>query len=300
MSSALTAFSNDLASAVERAGRFVVAVHARPRTPSSGIVWKPGVVVTTHHTTERDEEITLGLPGGRTVAATLAGRDPSTDLAVLRFENGNLEPAATTSGEHLKPGHLALAVGRGPSVSLGVIRSASGPLRPRQGGSLDRFWHLDVTIYYGFSGGALVTAEGLVAGLNTSAIARGMAASIPTPIVDRVADEILRTGHIRRGYLGLGMQPVRLPEPLARSLHLDSPAGLIVLSVEPEAPAGQAGFLVGDVLLWMDGVRVTDTDDVQAVLDPSRVGKSVPAVLLRAGARVELAVRIGERPKEFA
>ncbi len=299
MSSALTAFSNDLASAVERAGRSVVAVHARPRTPSSGIVWKPGVVVTTHHTTERDEEITLGLPGGRTVAASLAGRDPSNDIAVLRFDNGSLEPAATTSGDQLGPGHLALAVGRGPSVSLGVIRSASGPLHSRRGG-LDRFWNLDVTIYYGFSGGALVTAEGLTAGLNTSAIARGMAASIPAPVVNRVVEEILRTGHIRRGYLGLGMQPVRLPEALARSLKLESPVGLIALSVESGAPADQAGFLVGDVLLLLDGIRVTDTDDVQAVLDPSRVGKTVPAVLLRAGSRAELAVTIGERPKESA
>lgn len=278
----------------------MVAVNARPRTPSSGIVWRPGVVVTTHHTTERDEEVTLGLPGGRTVAARLAGRDPSTDIAVLRFDNGGIAPAETTAGEKLGPGHLALAVGRGPSVSLGVIRSAGGPLRTRRGGALDHFWNLDVTIYYGFSGGALVTAEGLIAGLNTSAIARGMAASVPTPIVDRVVDEILRTGHIRRGYLGLGMQPVRLPENSARALNLDSPVGLIALSVESGAPADQAGFLVGDVLLSIDGIRVSDTDDVQAVLDPARVGKTVTAVLLRAGSRVELPVTVGERPKEFA
>jgi S1-C subfamily serine protease len=297
MGNALIQFSNGLADAVEQASRSVVAVNARPRTPSSGIVWKPGVVVTTHHTTERDDEITVTLAGGKAAPATLAGRDPQTDLAVLRVENGVAEPAAFGDAGMLRPGHVVLTVGRGPSVSLGAVSSTGGAWRTWRGGQVDRMIQLDVSIYYGFSGGALVDAEGKVVGLNTSALARGAAIAIPANTVSRVVDEILKRGHIARGYLGVGMQPVRFPS--GRKLHLESDSGVIILSVESDSPAEKAGLLVGDIIIALDGKPVADTEDIQEVLDPASVGKTIQARLVRGGQLIEVPVVVGERPRGY-
>lgn len=287
MSSTLLALSNDLAAAVERASSSIVAIDARPRTPSSGIVWRPGVVVTTDHTTERDEEITLTFSGGKSAVGRLAGRDPSTDLAVIQFE-GDASPAVTADTSTLKVGHLVLAVGRGISASLGTVSSIGGPWRTWRGGNLDHFVKLDLAIYTGFSGGALVDADGRVVGVNTSGLARGLATAVPVSTVNRVVDELLAKGHVARGYLGVGMHPVRLPE---------GRAGVIVLSVEPDSPAAKAGVFVGDVIVALDGRPVTDTDDVQSALSGARIGKLTPAQIVRAGAAIEIGITIGERPR---
>ena len=255
-------------------------------------------MVTTHHTTERDEEITVSFAGGATVPATLAGRDPQTDLAVLRIENGQGQPAALGDAEQLRPGHVVLTVGRGPSVSLGAVSSTGGAWRTWRGGQVDQMIQLDVSIYYGFSGGALVNAEGKIAGLNTSALSRGAAIAIPAATVSRVVEEILKRGHIARGYLGVGMQPVRLPS-VGQRLNLDPAAGVIILSVEPDSPAEKAGLLVGDVIVALNGKTVGDTEDVQAVLDPSSVGKALQAKLVRGGQLIEIPVVVGERPRGY-
>lgn len=287
MGSTLLSLSNDLATAVDRAGASVVAVNARPRTPSSGVVWRPGVVVTADHTTERDDEITLTFTGGKSTPARLAGRDPSTDLAVIQFD-GDAPPAVTADTGTLRVGHLVLAVGRGVSASLGTVSSIGGPWRTWRGGNLDHFVKLDLAIYTGFSGGALVDAEGRVAGINTSGLARGLATAVPVSTVNRVVDELLARGHVARGYLGVGMHPVRLP---------DGRGGVIVLSVEPEAPASKAGVLVGDVIVALDGRPVTDTDDVQSALSASPIGKAILANVIRAGTAIEIGITVGERPR---
>jgi S1-C subfamily serine protease len=296
MSQTLLSLSNDLAAAVSKASESIVAINARPRTPSSGVVWQAGVVVTTDHTTERDDDITLTLPGGQTVPATLAGRDPSTDLAVLRFTDPASTPAAATALAP-KVGQLALAVGRGPSAALGLVSTVSGPWRTWRGGHIDDFVRLDVAVYHGFSGGALVDASGSVLGINTSALARGLPMTIPAATVNRVLGDLLQKGHVARGYLGVGMQPVRLAPAVQQKLGLPAPAGVIILSVEPDSPAEKAGVLVGDVLIALDGKPAADTDDVQAALDPSSVGKSLHARILRAGTMIELPLKVGERPR---
>jgi S1-C subfamily serine protease len=296
MSQTLLSLSNDLAAAVAKASESVVAIHARPRTPSSGVVWRPGVVVTTDHTTERDEDITLTLPGGQTAQAALAGRDPSTDLAVLRFNDPGPAPAAQSAGPP-KTGQIVLAVGRGPSAALGMISSVSGPWRTWRGGHIDDFVRLDVSIYHGFSGGPLVDAMGHVLGINTSALARGLPVTIPAATVNRVLADLLSKGHVARGYLGVGMQPVKLPASVQQKLGLANPAGVIILSVEADSPAERAGVLVGDVLLALDGKPAADTDDVQAALDPASVGKTLHARILRAGTMIEIPVVVGERPR---
>jgi len=297
----LQALSNELASTVERVGNSVVAINARQRIPSSGIIWREGVVLTAAHTIKREEEITVTLPDGHSVPAALAGRDSGTDLAVLKFEGSGWSAADLSDISTLKVGHLVLAVGRagerGVSASLGVVSALSGPWRTWRGGEIDHFVRLDLSLYPGFSGGPLVDAGGRVVGLNTSGLARSAVIAVPASTINRVADQLLEKGHITRGYLGLGMYPVALPDSLRSSLNLPHSRGIIILSVEPGGPADKAGLLIGDVLLALDGASIGDTDDVQALLGPERVGKEVKASVVRGGGPLELSITIGARPR---
>jgi S1-C subfamily serine protease len=301
----LVAVSDELAAAVERARASVVAIHARPRIPSTGVLWRPGVVVTADHTVKRDEEITLTLEGGRRVAAQLAGRDSSTDLAVLTFDAAadvrGARPASVADAEALRVGQLVLAVGRpgdgDVTASLGVV-SALGPAwRTWRGGEIDRFIRLDLSIYDGFSGGPAVTAAGEVVGVNSSGLARGSAVTVPAATVERVVERLLRGGRTARGYIGAGMQSVRLPERLVASLGLTSDAGLIVLGVESGGPADRGGLLVGDVVVSVGGAAVREPADVLALLEPDRVGQPLVARVVRAGAPVDVPITVGERPR---
>jgi S1-C subfamily serine protease len=300
MENALMALSNELATAVERAGRAVVTVNAQPRMASSGVHWRQGVIVTAEHTVKRDEEITIGLPDGSSVPATLAGRDPGTDIAVLKAEN-LVNPTADFGSEQVQTGNLALAVGRatesGVNATMGVISAVSGSWRTWRGGRIDQYIRLDVTLYPGSSGGAVVNTQGEVLGIATSGLSRIAGLAVPVSTVNRVIDELLTKGHISRGYLGLGLQPVTIPDGLAKQLKLLNAAGVIVLSVEPGGPSERAGLLIGDILVGLDGKPIKDTDDVQSVLEPGFVGKPVAAVLVRGGALTEKSITVGERPR---
>ena len=297
--STLLALSQNLADAVEKAGRAVVAVNARHRIASSGVHWRSGVIVTADHTVRRDEEITVTLPDNRKVAAKLVGRDSSTDLAVLKLEDVDLPIAEIGNTESLKVGHMVLAVARlgesGLSASWGVVSAKSGAGRNWCGGQIDYFLRLDLSLYPGFSGGALVDASGTVVGINTSG-PRNMVLAIPVDVVNRVIETLLEKGRIARGYLGLGMQPVVFPDTLKSTLNLSSAGGVIVVNVEPNGPADRAGVLIGDVLLEFDNTPVSDTADVQAVLSPESVGKTFRVQMIRGGARVEVAIAVSERP----
>ena len=299
ISSTLLALSQNLADAVEKAGRAVVAVNARHRIASSGVHWRSGVIVTADHTVRRDEEITVTLPDNRKVAAKLVGRDSSTDLAVLKLEDVDLPIAEIGNTESLKVGHMVLAVARlgesGLSASWGVVSAKSGAGRNWCGGQIDSFLRLDLSLYPGFSGGALVDASGTVVGINTSG-PRNMVLAIPVDVVNRVIETLLEKGRIARGYLGLGMQPVVFPDTLKSTLNLSSAGGVIVVNVEPNGPADRAGVLIGDVLLEFDNTPVSDTADVQAVLSPESVGKTFRVQMIRGGARVEVAIAVSERP----
>jgi len=298
----LQAVSDDLAGAVERVAPATVAVNARQRIPSSGIHWRSGVVVASNHTVRRDEDISVTLHDGRTVKATLTGRDPGTDLAVLKLEDAaDISVAPSADAGALRVGQLVLAVGRpgpdGVTASLGVISAVGGPFRTWGGGQIDQLVRLDLSIYDGFSGGPLVDGTGRVLGVNTSGLARGMAATIPAATVNRVADALLTRGHIARGYLGLGMQPVRIPASLQQKLDLERDVGVIVVSVEPGGPADLGGMLLGDVLIALNGTPVSDTGDVAASLGTEQVGKSLAARVIRAGSTAEFTLTVGERPR---
>jgi S1-C subfamily serine protease len=299
--SALLDLSNTLADAVERVGRSLVAVDARQHTPSTGIHWREGVIVTADHTVERDSDITLSLPDGTSVKATVAGSDSSTDIAVLRAEGLSLPVADMGDASSLKVGHLVVAVARpgeiGLSATMGAVSALGGAWRTWSGGRIDAFIRPDLTLYPGFSGGPLVDGSGRVVGLTTSGLSRSMPLAIPASTVSRVVEQLLTKGRVARGYLGLGMQPVRLPDSLVSSLSLSSHKGLIVVSVESGGPAEKAGVLVGDVLIALGDAGLSDARDVQNLLDPDSVGKPITARLVRGGTLQEISVTVGERPQ---
>jgi S1-C subfamily serine protease len=299
---ALLGLSNNLADAVDSAGKSIVAIHARRHSPSSGVYWKAGVIVTADHTIEREENITVTLPNGQSVPATLAGRDPGTDVAVLKVENANLPAAEIGDASSLKVGHIVLAVARpgeiGLSASWGAVSAVGGSFRTWAGGQIDQLVRPDLTLYPGFSGGPLIDAQGRVVGINTSGLSRSMALTIPAATVTRVAEQLLTTGRIARGYLGIAMQSVRLPDSQVSALGLPRNTGLIVVSVESDGPAEKAGVLVGDILVALDGNPVSNTDDIQGLLGSERVGKTLSGRVIRGGSPTEISLTVGERPRK--
>ena len=293
----LISVSNAMADLVESVGQGVVRVDARRRMPASGVIWSgDGVIVTAHHVVERDEGIRIGLGDGRTVDATLVGRDPSTDLAVLRVDADELTAPNWVDAASLRVGHLALALGRpGHTVqaTLGIVSALGAAWRTAAGGEVSHYLQTDVVMYPGFSGGALAVADGAVAGVNTSALTRGTSIAVPTETVRRVANALLEHGRVPRGYLGVGLQPVRLAQPLQDDLGQET--GLMIMSVEDDGPAAAAGLAQGDILVALDDAPVRHIDGLQALLTGDRVGKQVTAKLVRGGAVTETAVIVGQR-----
>lgn len=299
MSSTLAALSDDLAGAVERAAPFVVAVNGGGRIPSSGVLWRSGVVVAAEHSIKRDDDLSVILADGRKLAATLAGRDPGTDVAVLKVEGVDSSPSFAPAGS-VKTGNLVLAVARsaelGANATMGVISAVGSAWSTWRGGRLDQYIRLDVSLYPGSSGGAVVDTAGRVLGIATSALSRTAGVAIPAATIERVARELLSKGRIARGYLGVGLQPVGLPEHLITRLKLSVDTGLIVLTAEPGGPAERAGVLVGDVVVSLEGKAVADVQDLQAVLGGDTVGKTVKADIMRGGELTEASIVVGERP----
>jgi len=297
----LLALSDELTRAVEHASRAVVTIYARERTPSSGIHWSKGTVVTAAHTIRRKENIGLKLPDGQKVAASLAGVDFATDLAVLKIEATEMPSAELGQSADLKPGYLVLGVGRrgdvGLKANLGLVSSTGGPWQSWGGGQIDQYIQADLPRYPGFSGSALVDVQGRIVGVNTSGLSRRLTLALPNSTVERIAGVLLEKGRVPRGFLGLGMHPVRLPETLKNRLNLATNTGVIVLQVEPNGPADQGGVLIGDVLVALDGKPTQGPEEVQAALTLASVGKTVKALVIRGGVMAESSIVIGERPR---
>lgn len=302
MSEILKQFSDGLASAVETAGQAVVRVEARRRIPASGILWSAdGLIVTAHHVVEQDDNIGIGLAGGQSLTASLVGRDPTTDLAVLRAKPAaglsTLVPPTLAQPDSLRVGHFVLALGRpGQRVmaTLGVISALGDSWRTPAGGEVDRYVQTDVVMYPGFSGGPLVDVSGQVIGLNTSALARGVSLTLPIPTVQRVVETLLSHGRVRRGYLGITAQAARLPAALAE--QLDQETGLLIGSVENGGPAEKAGLFMGDTVVALDGQAVRQLDDLLALLTGERVGHAITVRFIRGGQVHDVAVTVAERP----
>jgi S1-C subfamily serine protease len=297
-SDTLSTLSSALAEAVARIGPSVVRVEAR-RRPSSGVAVSSDQIVTAAHTIESDE-IEVGLPDGRSADAALVGRDPATDVALLRVEGAGLQPAPwlePAAGLGLQIGNLVLAVsrpGRTARASLGVVSAVSdAEWRTPTGGRLERYLETDVALRPGFSGSALVDAQGRVVALNTVGLSRGSASAIPASTVRRVVEQLQREGSIPRGYLGVSTLPARLPASLAEQLK--QPSALLVASVDPESPAGKAGLLFGDAIAAIDGHALRHPAELLEILDETTVGKAARLRVVRAGELRELPVTIGKR-----
>ena len=299
--SIMETISNEFAAAAEKAGSNVVAVHARRWMPTSGIEWKRGVVVTVHHGVQRDEDIKVLLDGGRAVSAKLAGRDPSTDIAVLRIEEGSSGAPQLGDSTSLRLGHLVLALGRtrrGDLVaSSGIIGGISGEWRNRHGGNLDQHIRLDLALYPGFSGGPLLNARGEVIGVNTRGLGHGRAVTVPVATVNRVVEQLLEKGHIARPYLGVAMQPVKVPENMRSKLPAEMRVGLLVMHVENSGPAEKAGVMLGDVLFEVGGKTVEHVDAIQDSLATAKIGDVLQIRLIRAGEIKAVSVALGERTR---
>ncbi len=301
MTNPLTAFSEHLTALVGEVGKSVVAVHARHRFASSGVHWMPGVIVTADHTIRREEDIRITTPNGATLNAELAGRDPGTDLAVLKVEGLDASVAAQVVGFKAQPGALVAAVGRSKDsaiAALGLLSSTSPESQTWRGGRLDQVLRLDMELHPGASGGAVVDAEGKLIGIATAALSRVSVFAIPPVTVDRVARQLVAHGRIPRGYLGVGLQPIALPEHLIKELKRPAGTALIVISVGAETPAGKAGIVIGDVLLELEG-RVTQVPEhVHALLDSQSIGAKLKARILRGGKAMDLELTVGERPSK--
>jgi S1-C subfamily serine protease len=293
----LAALSDGMADAVERVATSVVRVNGRRRRSGSGVVFAQNKVLTASHVLERDEDLSVETVGGRTLTARFAGRDHSTDLAVLDVEGLDIDPAAPAEGE-ARVGQISLAVGshsrgEGPRATLGVVSAVGGPVRTRRGPRLERYIQTDATPYPGFSGGPLIDVRGNVLGILVSGWGRGAAFAIPADLAWRTAGTLSDRGSVKRGYLGILSQPVRLPD--GQRLGLTQRGGLLVVGVEDGSPAGRGGLIVGDILATLDGQPVEDTDDLLLLLAGDRVGSSVPVRLVRGGELAEIEITIGER-----
>jgi S1-C subfamily serine protease len=297
----LMELSNALAQTTELAAVSAVAIHTESRGSSSGVIWRAGIIVTAEHALRRDEEIQVTLPDGRAVAAELAGRDVSTDLAVLKCAEAAAGTAKFGGVESLKAGHLTMIVGRtrasGPVAALGVVSLVAGERRSWTGASLAPYIRLDVGLQPTAVGGAVVDAQGQIVGIATPRFARFGAIIIPAPHVNRVVDTLLQKGHIPRGYLGVGLQTVRLPDALRNSLQRKEKTGAIILEVEPEGPADKAGIVIGDVLVSLAGQSIARFEDVQSHLQPENIGKSLTAKIVRGGAVQDISIAVAERPR---
>jgi len=296
--SALSVLSEGMANAVEKIGPSVVQVHGRRRRPASGIVYATGKVLTASHVLEREEDLSIVTHDGRTLEARLLGRDSSTDLAVLEAPELRDGAIAEPAAGGVRVGQVSLAVARpsreGIRASFGIISAVGGPLRTRRGARLESYVQTDATPYPGFSGGPLIDAEGAVLGIMALGLARGVALAVPADVAWRVAGALSERGSVKRGYLGILSQPVRLPAAQRVGLG-EQKGGLLVVGVEDGSPAGEGGMILGDILVLLDATPVIDTDELQALLTGDRVGSEAVAGVIRGGELQTLSVTIGER-----
>ncbi|MDX2075031.1 MAG: trypsin-like peptidase domain-containing protein [bacterium] len=287
MSDFFKQLSDSMADVAESTAKGLVTVAGRKRMGATGIVWRDGVVVTASHVITKDEGIKIGTSDGAMHDVTLVGRDNSSDVAVLRVA-GNLAPV--TFSDNARVGQLVLAIGKPSSAiqaTLGVV-SAVGT------GDMEGFIQTDVLMYPGFSGGALVSGDGGVLGMNTSGFNRGQSVAISTTRIHTIVETLLTHGKMKRGYLGVGLQAVRLPSSISAVLSQET--GLMLVSVEADSPAEKGGLFMGDVVVALDGHPTPHLDALYMVLNsPNRIGKTVVAKVVRGGQMQEIPVTIGEK-----
>jgi S1-C subfamily serine protease len=271
-----------------------VRVDARRGRPATGIIWADNLVLTADHVLEQEDTIQV-VGSATTVKASIAGRDPGTDLALLRTEGLNGVPASRGRSTDIRTGHLVIAIGRPGDlqVTVGIVSGLSGSFRSWRGGQVEPLIQTTAELLPGFSGGPLVDADGRLVGINSWNFGRGLSRAVPVETAERVAESLRVHGRIRRAYLGLGAQPVRLSQALSVQLGQDS--GLLVVTVEAGGPAHKAGLLQGDTIVAVDGDPVRHLDQLFGKLGALEVGSAHRLGVVRAGERKDLAITVGER-----
>ena len=292
--------SREIAERVSEAGRSVVAVDGRSRHTSAGIVWRADLVLTAAHTIRDDEGIGIISESGKTTTARVAGRASGAGIALLKLDQDiGAPPAQFDSSASLSVGELVVAIAR---TRRGNIVASSGVLSGLMGewqvagARIDQFIRPDVTLYPGFSGGALLGPDGKILGMVTGGLLRGKPITVPASTLIRTAEELLAKGHVARPYVGLTMQPVAIPESLRKRSSVNALAGLLVMHAETGGPADAAGVLLGDILVDLDGTSFGDLDDFQDLLRKRGVSQEVQAGFIRGGQKIQLPIKIGERP----
>jgi len=291
-------FSELLAGAVETAGASVVRVEGRRGRPASGTVWSAdGTIVTADHSLRDDDHTAVTLPDGRELTASVVGRDPTTDLAVLRVAATDLFAVTWGELDILRVGHPVLALarpGRTVRARFGIVSVLGAEWRTPYGARLAQYLEPDIAPAPGFSGGLLTDAAGRALGVNTAGLVRGTVVTVAGSTLRRVVESLVTHGRIRRGYLGVAAHRVRLPGAVEAPAQR---AGLLVVGVEPDSPAERGGVLLGDTLTAIDGQPVSRFGDLLGLLGEDRIGTVVSIRVLRAGQMRELSVPVGERPR---
>ena len=290
----LSDLSREIGELVARLGSSIVRVDARQGRPATGIIWSDNLVLTADHVIEHED--TIQVTGAQTtVKAAVAGRDPGTDLALLRTEGLAGVPAARGRSTEVRPGQLVIALGQPGDlqVTFGIVSGLSGSFRSWRGGQVEHLIQTTAELLPGFSGGPLVDAEGRVIGINSWNFGRGISRAVPVETAERVAESLKTHGRIRRAYLGLGAQPVRLSQALASQVGQES--GLLVVTVEAGGPAQKAGLMQGDTIVTIDGDPVRQLDELFGKLGALQVGSAHRLGVVRAGERKDVAITVGER-----
>lgn len=286
--------SNEVADAVDRVAGSVVQVRSRRWRPAAGLVFSADRVLVSDHAIEHEEDLAVRVDG-RSASATLAGRDPSTDLAVLEVPGLDARPI-TPSDAPARVGQMAVAVGRswsgGVVAGLGVISSIGGPWRTGRGPAVEQVLRTDITPYPGFTGGALIAPDGSLIGIGMGILLRSLNLVIPGHIAWRVAEMLARHGRVRRAFLGVGGQPVQLPESQRTGGH---DRGILVVSTSDASPAYRDGLMVGDVLVSFNGQTVEDPETLLSLLTGDLIDRAVPVEVLRGGSLRTLDVTLTER-----
>jgi S1-C subfamily serine protease len=283
----LSQISEAMRTLVEKTSQRVVAVNAGSRRAASGIVWRAGLIVTADEALGDEDDVELTMPNGNVAVGTLAGRDASTDIALLRAEGSFANLAAFAPASNVKAGHLAIAVGRahnGQLAATGMIKECGGSWRSWTGGLIDQRILLDLALDRRCHGGAVVDASGNLIGLAAFA-PRNRALVIPTQTIDRIADRLAAKGSIGPGYLGVGLHPLRHER-----------GGAIVVGLDENGPAKLAGICIGDTVIAWNGEPIRAVRDVLRRLGPDTVGSTITLEVIRADQRTKVEVAVGERP----
>lgn len=297
----LSSFSQALTELVSETASGVVAIKSAAYRVTSGVALSNDLIAVASHSLRRENSVPVIAANGAEATGVILGRDPGVDLAILKAEGLTTRALPKADSSTLKPGLLAVVVGFtadvGATASLGILGAVGPERRIWRGGTLDHFLRLDANVYPSQSGAAVVTAEGQLIGMATPALSRHSTLIVPVSTIERTARELVNQGRIRHGYLGVGVQPVEIPENL-RSKMLSESTGLIVLSVETGSPAEKAGLQLGDILLTLNGKAMTDIGELHSALRSDIIDKRVEAIVLRGGTPVILEVTVTERAKK--